>query len=482
MSPVRLYHSAFQGEIILNCDAFSMKPRIKELLAVIPAAEPQIELCGWVKTCRDSGSLCFIEITDGSCLAGLQVIAEPSLNNYESEVRRLSTGCAVKVCGRLTASPAKGQAVELRAESLSVIGLADPENYPLQKKRHSFEFLRSISHLRPRTNAFGAVARIRSELNFAIHRFFREQGFIQVHTPIITTSDCEGAGEMFTVTALTAEQLRQPEPFQQDFFGRRAGLTVSGQLQAEIFALSHGRVYTFGPTFRAENSNTSRHLAEFWMLEPEMAFCDLSDDMEIAEALIKDLVGTVLRNCADELDLFERFISKGLLNKLETVLSQPFARMTYSEAVAALEHADRKFDFPVQWGTDLQSEHERFLCEELTGRPLIVTDYPKQIKPFYMRLNDDGRTVAAMDILVPGIGELVGGSQREERLDLLEGRMCAAGLDMEEYSWYLDLRRFGSVPHAGFGLGFERLVQFVTGMSNIRDVIPFPRTPGSAPC
>jgi asparaginyl-tRNA synthetase len=458
-----------------------MKLRIKELLSSNPAEE-QIEIQGWVKTCRDSGSLCFVEITDGSCLAGLQVVAEANLSNYESEIRRLSTGCAVSVSGRLTASPAKGQTVELRAERLRILGPADPEKYPLQKKRHSFEFLRSISHLRPRTNAFGAVARIRSELNFAIHRFFREQGFIQVHTPIITTSDCEGAGEMFTVTALPADKIRGPESFSSDFFGRRAGLTVSGQLQAEIFALSHGRVYTFGPTFRAENSNTSRHLAEFWMLEPEMAFCDLTCDMEVAEALIKDLVGTVLGNCADELDVFERFVSKGLLKKLEAVLAQPFARMSYSEAVAALEQSGKVFDFPVQWGTDLQSEHERFLCEELAGRPLIVTDYPKNIKPFYMRLNDDGRTVAAMDILVPGIGELVGGSQREERLELLEERMRGAGLDLEEYSWYLDLRRFGSVPHAGFGLGFERLVQFVTGMSNIRDVIPFPRTPGSAPC
>lgn len=458
-----------------------MLPRIKDILHTAPA-EQAVEVQGWVKTCRDSGSLCFIEVTDGSCLAGLQVVAEPNLSNYESEVRRLSTGCAVRVCGRLTASPAKGQAVEVRAESVSVVGQADPESYPLQKKRHSVEFLRSISHLRPRTNSFGAVARIRSELNFAIHRFFREQGFVQVHTPIITTSDCEGAGEMFTVTALTGEQLRKPEPFQQDFFGRRAGLTVSGQLQAEIFALSHGRVYTFGPTFRAENSNTARHLAEFWMLEPEMAFCDLAGDMAVAETMIKDLVATVQSNCAEELELFERFVSKGLLKKLEAVQAQPFARMTYTEAVEALRTSGRKFEFPVQWGNDLQSEHERFLCEELAGRPLIVTDYPKTIKPFYMRLNDDGATVAAMDILVPGIGELVGGSQREERLELLEGRMRAAGLDLEEYSWYLDLRRFGSVPHAGFGLGFERLVQFVTGISNIRDVMPFPRTPGSAPC
>jgi asparaginyl-tRNA synthetase len=459
-----------------------MLPRIKELLHTAPT-EQAVEVQGWVKTCRDSGSLCFIEVTDGSCLAGLQVVAEPNLTNYENEVRCLSTGCAIKVCGKLIASPAKGQAVEVRAERVQVIGQADPETYPLQKKRHSNEFLRSISHLRPRTNAFAAVARIRSELNYAIHRFFRAEGFFQVHTPIITTSDCEGAGEMFTVTALTSEQLRTtPEPFQHDFFGRRAGLTVSGQLQAEIFALSHGRVYTFGPTFRAENSNTTRHLAEFWMLEPEMAFCDLAGDMAVAEALIKDLVATVQSTCADELELFERFVSKGLLKKLEAVQAQPFARMSYTEAVEALHQSGKKFEFPVQWGNDLQSEHERFLCEELAGRPLIVTDYPKSIKPFYMRLNDDGTTVAAMDILVPGLGELVGGSQREDRLELLAGRMRAAGLDLEEYSWYLDLRRFGSVPHAGFGLGFERLVQFVTGMGNIRDVIPFPRTPGSAPC
>ena len=458
-----------------------MKLRVKELLQSSPGSQ-QIEVQGWVKTCRDSGSLCFVEITDGSCLVGLQVIAEAHLANYESEIRRLTTGCAVQVYGTLARSPAKGQSVELHAERLSILGPADPESYPLQKKRQSFEYLRSLSHLRPRTNAFGAIARIRSELNFAIHRFFREQGFIQVHTPIITTSDCEGAGEMFTVTALPADKIREAASFQQDFFGRRAGLTVSGQLQAEIFALSHSRVYTFGPTFRAENSNTSRHLAEFWMLEPEMAFCDLICDMELAEAMVKDLVRTVLTNCADELDLFERFVSKGLLKKLEAVQAQPFARMTYSEAIMALEQSGRQFDFPVQWGTDLQAEHERFLCEELAKRPLLVTNYPKNIKPFYMRLNDDDKTVAAMDLLVPGIGELIGGSQREERLELLTGRMEEAGLNLQEYDWYIDLRRFGSVPHAGFGLGFERLIQFVTGMSNIRDVIPFPRTPGSAPC
>ncbi|MCW5202944.1 asparagine--tRNA ligase [Desulfobulbus sp. US2] len=458
-----------------------MKARIKELLGTEPS-EQQVVIEGWVRTCRDSGSLCFIELTDGSCLSGIQVIAESALKNYVDEIRHISTGTAVKAMGTLVESPAKGQAVEIQAESIEVLGPADPSSYPLQKKRHSFEFLRSISHLRPRTNALGAVARIRSELNFAIHRFFRDQGFFEVHTPIITTSDCEGAGEMFTVTALSDKELGKENPFAQDFFGRKAGLTVSGQLQAEIYALSHGRVYTFGPTFRAENSNTSRHLAEFWMLEPEMAFCDLDGDMDVAEALIQDLISTVLKNCADDLDLFNRFISKGLIKKLETVCQHAFTRMTYSQAIQELEGAKQQFEYPVAWGTDLQAEHERFLCEEVAGRPVIVTNYPKTIKPFYMRQNEDDKTVAAMDILVPGIGELVGGSQREERLDLLITRMQEDGHDLEEYSWYLDLRRYGSVPHSGFGLGFERLVQFVTGMSNIRDVIPFPRTPGNAPC
>jgi asparaginyl-tRNA synthetase len=458
-----------------------MKPRIKELLNS-KADQQQITVEGWVRTCRHSGNLCFIELTDGSCLAGIQVIAESGLENYSAEIKNLSTGTAVQVTGTLVESPAKGQAVEIQAVQLDVLGTADPSTYPLQKKRHSFEFLRSISQLRPRTNALGAVARIRSELNFAIHRFLRDQGFFQVHTPIITTSDCEGAGEMFTVTALSEKELQAQNAFAQDFFGRKAGLTVSGQLQAEIYALSHGRVYTFGPTFRAENSNTSRHLAEFWMLEPEMAFCDLNCDMDIAEALIQDLISTVLENCSEDLALFNRFISKGLIDKLENVRKQTFTRMSYSEAIKELEGTQQSFEYSVTWGSDLQAEHERFLCEEVAGRPVIVTNYPKTIKPFYMRQNEDNKTVAAMDILVPGIGELVGGSQREERLDLLTVRMEEAGLDPEEYSWYLDLRRYGSVPHAGFGLGFERLIQFVTGMSNIRDVIPFPRTPGNAPC
>ncbi len=455
--------------------------RILDILRQQPVGET-VTICGWLRTRRDSGGLSFLEINDGSCLANLQVIAEDQLDNYESEVKKLSTGCSLRVQGALVASPAKGQAVEVRAASIEVIGWADPETYPLQKKRHSFEFLRSIAHLRPRTNALGAVARVRSALSFAIHRFFHQQGFLQVHTPVITTSDCEGAGEMFTVTALEPGQLQGAAPFAGDFFGRRAGLTVSGQLQAEIYALSHGLVYTFGPTFRAENSNTSRHLAEFWMLEPEMAFCDLAGDMAMAETMIKALVAAALDECAADLALFEQHVAKGLIDKLTLVRDRPFVHFTYTEAVAELERSGRGFEFPVQWGIDLQAEHERYLCEEVAGAPVIVTNYPENIKPFYMRLDDDGRTVAAMDILVAGIGELVGGSQREERYDVLAARMAAAGLDREQYGWYLDLRRYGSVPHAGFGLGFERLVQFVTGMQNIRDVIPFPRTPGSAPC
>ena len=441
-----------------------------------------VDVSGWVRTRRDSGSLSFLEINDGSCLANLQVIVDSRLSNYESEVKKLTTGCSLRIQGQLVASPAKGQAVEVQADSIMVIGWADPGTYPLQKKRHSFEFLRSIAHLRSRTNALGAVARVRSTLSFAIHRFFHEQGFLQVHTPVITTSDCEGAGEMFTVTALEPSQLQGADPFAGDFFSRRAGLTVSGQLQAEIFALSHSRVYTFGPTFRAENSNTSRHLAEFWMLEPEMAFCDLAGDMQVAEALIKHLVAVALTDCAADLELFDQFIAKGLIEKLIQVRDRPFVPLTYTDAVSLLEKSGRSFEFPVQWGIDLQAEHERYLCEEVAKAPVIVTNYPAAIKPFYMRLDEGGRTVAAMDILVAGIGELVGGSQREERYDVLAARMAATGLEPEQYGWYLDLRRYGSVPHAGFGLGFERLVQFVTGMQNIRDVIPFPRTPGSAPC
>jgi len=455
--------------------------RIRELLANPPLGS-EVTAAGWVRSRRDSGALSFIDLSDGSSVAGLQVIAESSLPNYETEVRHLGTGCAVQVRGPLVASPARGQAVELRAAEIRVLGWAGAEDYPLQKKRHSFEFLRTISHLRPRTNALAAVARVRSELQLEIHRSLAAQGFVQVHTPIITTSDCEGAGEMFTVTTLGVEELGRPDPFAADFFGRRAGLTVSGQLQAEVYALALGRVYTFGPAFRAENSNTSRHLAEFWMLEPEIAFCDLDGDIDCAETLLRHLTAHALEHCAPELELFERFIAPGLCRRLEEVARGPFARMSYGEAVERLERSGRAFELPVRWGADLQSEHERYLCEEVVHGPLVLTDYPAAIKPFYMRLNDDGRSVAAMDILVPGIGEIVGGSQREERLELLRAAMSKAGLDPAVYDWYLDLRRYGSVPHAGFGLGFERLVQYVTGMKNIREVIPFPRTPGFAPC
>jgi len=434
-----------------------------------------VTIKGWLRTRRDTGSFSFLEVNDGSCLANLQVIAESSLANYEQEISRLSAGCSVVITGSLKDSPAKGQDVELHADSVQILGWADPETYPLQKKRHSLEFLRSISHLRPRTNALGAVTRVRARLSYAIQQFFQEQGFVQIHTPVITTSDCEGAGEMFQVRA-TGEKEDKP------FFGHQAGLTVSGQLQAEVYAQALGQVYTFGPTFRAENSNTSRHLAEFWMLEPEMAFCDLDCNMALATDLLKYVLQDVLENCVEDLALFNKFIEKGLLKKLQDVVDKDFVHITYSAAVEELSKLKNKFEYPVEWGIDLQSEHERYLTEELYKCPVIVTDYPASFKPFYMRLSDDGKTVAAMDILVPGIGEIVGGSQREERLDILTQRMTEADINLTDYDWYLDLRRYGTVPHAGFGLGFERLVQFATGMSNIREVIPFPRTPGFAPC
>ena len=451
-----------------------MDARIQKLLQQKPDTNT-ITVKGWVRTRRDTGSFSFLEINDGSCLSNLQVIADGSLANYEEEVTKLSAGCSVVITGVLQESPAKGQTVELQAATVTVLGWADPETYPLQKKRHTLEFLRSISHLRPRTNALGAVTRVRSRLTIAVNRFFQERDFIQVHTPVITTSDCEGAGEMFQVSA-TGEKKDAP------FFGSSAGLTVSGQLQAEVYALALGNVYTFGPTFRAENSNTSRHLAEFWMIEPEMAFCDLACNMAIATDILKFVLQDVLENCVEDLALCNKFIEKGLLQKLQNVVDKDFVHLTYTEAVEELLNVKEPFEYPVEWGIDLQSEHERYLTEKVYNCPVIVTDYPASIKPFYMRVSDDGKTVAAMDILVPGIGEIVGGSQREERLDVLEKRMTDAGIDTEEYDWYLDLRRYGTVPHAGFGLGFERLVQFATGMSNIREVIPFPRTPGFAPC
>ncbi|MBU1564447.1 MAG: asparagine--tRNA ligase [Proteobacteria bacterium] len=452
-----------------------MKTRIKNILREKPVGET-VTITGWVRTRRDTGGFSFIEVSDGSCLANLQIIADDKLDNYESEIKQLSTGSSVIIDGELKASPAKGQEVELHATKLAVIGKADPETYPLQKKRHSFEFLREISHLRPRTNALGAVSRVRSRLSYAVHQFFQDRGFVQVHTPIITTSDCEGAGEMFQVTTA------KPGSNDPHFFGRPAGLTVSGQLQAEVYALALGDVYTFGPTFRAEKSNTSRHLAEFWMIEPEMAFCDLRGNMQIAEEMLKYLLCDAMTHCPEDMELFDKFIEKSLLQKLKGVTEQEFAHITYTEAVERLKRAKIKFEFPVEWGLDLQSEHERYLTEEVFKRPLTVTDYPASIKPFYMRVSDDGKTVAAMDILVPGIGEIVGGSQREERYDVLAARMSGAGISLADYQWYLDLRLYGSVPHSGFGLGFERLIQFVTGMTNIREAIAFPRTPGFAPC
>jgi len=450
------------------------KRRIKNLLETTEY-DIAVVVSGWVRTRRDTGSFSFVEINDGSCLSNLQVIADASLENYQDAIKTLPTGAAVRVEGTLKKSPAKGQNVELHAAQLTILGGADGETYPLQKKRHSFEFLREISHLRPRTNALGAVARVRSRLGYSVHRFFQDRGFIQVHTPIITTSDCEGAGEMFQVVSQAATA-------GEHFFGKPAGLTVSGQLQAEVYALALGDVYTFGPTFRAEKSHTSRHLAEFWMIEPEMAFCDLAGNMRVAEDMLKFLLSDALESCSEDMELFDKFIEKGLIDKLRFVIDQDFGHTTYTEAVEILQKAKKDFEYPVAWGHDLQSEHERYLTEEVFKKPLIVTDYPASIKPFYMRLSDDGKTVAAMDILVPGIGEIVGGSQREERYDVLARRMTEAGIDLEDYGWYLDLRKYGSAVHSGFGLGFERLVQFVTGMANIREVIPFPRTHGSAPC
>jgi asparaginyl-tRNA synthetase len=455
---------------------------IKELLA-LPAAGIAVRVNGWVKTRRDAKGFSFVEINDGSCLANVQVIAPGTISNYQAEVATLTTGSSISVEGVVRESPGREQRYEIQAGRVVVYSVAPPD-YPLQKKRHSFEYLREIAHLRPRTNALGAVARLRSALSFSIHRFFNERGFAWVHTPIITASDCEGAGAMFRVSTLDPEAPPRTAEgtvdFSRDFFGQSAGLSVSGQLEAEIYALALGKVYTFGPTFRAENSNTPRHLAEFWMVEPEMAFCGLGEDMDLAEEFVKYLVRDALSNSADDLKLFEERVEKGLLDRLERIATSTFERVSYTEAVAILEKNNAIFEFPVHWGSDIQSEHERYLTERVFERPAIVTDYPREIKAFYMRQNGDGRTVAAMDVLVPRIGELIGGSQREERYDALLGRIRELGLDEKDYWWYLDLRRYGSTPHAGFGLGFERLMLLVTGMQNIRDVIPFPRFPGNA--
>jgi asparaginyl-tRNA synthetase len=433
---------------------------------------------GWVRTKRESKEFVFLEINDGSCLKNLQAIVDAGAEGFD-QLERVNTGAAVSLYGALVESPGQGQKWELKVRRMEILGEADP-SYPLQKKRHTDEYLRTIAHLRPRTNKFGALNRIRAELAFGVHRFFHERGFFHVHAPIITGSDCEGAGEMFQVTTLDLSNVPKKggkADFEQDFFGKEASLTVSGQLAAENLACALGRVYTFGPTFRAENSNTPKHAAEFWMIEPEMAFASLADNMDLGEDCVKWLIQYLLDNCRDDLELFGNFVDKTLFATLDNILAKPFVRLPYAEAVGILKSAPRNFEFPVDFGTDLQTEHERYLTEEHFKQPVIVYDYPKEIKAFYMRLNDDGKTVGAMDVLVPRIGELIGGSAREERLAVLERRIEELGLPKEEYWWYLDLRRFGSVPHAGFGMGFERLLMLVTGISNIRDVIPFPRTP-----
>ncbi|MDC0200794.1 asparagine--tRNA ligase [Verrucomicrobia bacterium] len=446
---------------------------IKEALA---SNEPidDITICGWVRTRRDSKGFSFLSINDGSCLANIQAIVDEGIPGSES-ISAATTGSSVKVKGQLVESPGKGQSYEIKALEIEVTGTAD-DTYPLQKKGHSAEFLRQIAHLRPRSNLFGCIFRTRSRLAYAIHQFFQEKGFVYVHTPIITASDCEGAGEMFRVTTLDGNQTDK----ENDFFGKPTYLTVSGQLEVETFACALSNVYTFGPTFRAENSNTTRHASEFWMIEPEMAYCDLEGDMDLAEEMIQYLITDTLENCAEDLELFGKFVDKGLMERLHSVSSQAFQRISYTEAVEILEEAEMKFEYPVEWGMNLQTEHERFLTEEYFKSPVTVHDYPKSIKPFYMRVNDDGKTSAAMDLLVPGIGEIIGGSQREERLDVLIKNMEEHNISREDYSWYSDLRRYGTVPHSGFGLGFERMLMFVTGVANIRDVIPFPRTPGSA--
>lgn len=456
---------------------------IRRIAELLKQGQPDEETTvqGWVRTKRELKEFSFLEINDGSSLANIQVILEPTLPDYDRLLKQLNTGASLRVTGTLVPSPGKGQRIELKASTIVVFGEADPASYPLQKKRHSFEFLRTIAHLRPRTNTLGAVLRVRNACAAAVHQFFQERGFLWIHTPILTASDCEGAGEMFAVTSLDLQNLPRTETgaidYRQDFFGRPAYLTVSGQLEAEIMALAFSNVYTFGPTFRAENSNTSRHLAEFWMIEPEMAFCDLEGNMALAEAFLKYVFQKVMDTCQEDLEFFNQRIDNTVLQTAEHIITSEFKHITYTEAIALLEKADRPFEYPVSWGLDLQSEHERYLAEDLFKQPLIVTDYPTDIKAFYMRLNEDGKTVRAMDVLAPKVGEIIGGSQREERLDILEQRIQAQGLPIEDYWWYLDLRRYGTVPHAGFGLGFERLVQFMTGMTNIRDVIPFPRVP-----
>ncbi len=458
-------------------------------LAVLKARQKaaigqQVRIQGWVRTRRDSkAGFSFVEVNDGSCLGNLQVICESRLSNYESEIKHLAAGCSVTIDGLVKESGGQGQETEVVAERVQVHGWADPQTYPLQKKRHTFEKLREWAHLRPRTNTFGAVMRVRNCISRSIHQFFQEQGFLYVHTPIITSSDCEGAGEMFRVTTIDPAKPPRKESqidYSQDFFERPTFLTVSGQLEGEVFATAMGKIYTFGPTFRAENSNTSRHLAEFWMVEPEVAFNDLSDNMQLAESFLKRIFSDALRECAEDMEFFAKFIDDSVITTLQGIVESSFLRLSYTDAIKILETCGQTFEYPVAWGMDLQSEHERFLTETHFRQPVILYDYPRTLKPFYMKVNDNEPTVRAMDVLVPKVGEIIGGSEREDRLDVLESRLAEQGLDAKDYWWYLDLRRFGTVPHAGFGLGLERAVQFVTGMANIRDVIPFPRTPGNA--
>ena len=457
--------------------------KIKELLNN-NQGEKSVFVNGWVRTRRDSkGGFSFLEINDGSCQANIQAIVEHSLKEFAGVDKKITTGSCIAISGQLVASEGKGQMMEIQATAIEVYGSADVETYPLQKKRHSFEYLREIAHLRPRTNTFGSVMRVRSRLAYAIHQFFNDRGFVYLNTPIITTSDCEGAGEMFQVTTLDLTNPPKVDgkiDYGQDFFGDKTSLTVSGQLEGEIYALALSEIYTFGPTFRAENSNTSRHLSEFWMVEPEMAFYDLDDDMDLAEEFIKYLLADILENCYEDMEFFNQRIDKTILKTLQHILDNQFERLTYTDAIDRLQKSTEKFTYSVEWGCALQAEHERYLSEKVFKKPIIVYNYPEKIKSFYMKLNEDGKTVRAMDVLLPKLGEIIGGSQREENYDILLKRLKDSNLEPEEYWWYLDLRRFGSAPHSGFGLGFERLVQFVTGMENIRDVIPFPRTPKHA--
>lgn len=461
-----------------------MKKKIKEIKNNEELIGQTVTLCGWVRTVRDQKNFSFIEINDGSTLSNLQVIYEAISANYEMIIKELSTGTSVLITGVVVKSPAAKQKVEIKATHVEIVGKCDVESYPLQKKRHSLEFLRSIAHLRARTNTIGALARVSHVLSFATHAFFHKKGFYHVHTPIITASDCEGAGEQFQVTTLDSAHPprndRGEVDYGSDFFGKQAYLTVSGQLNGESYACALGNIYTFGPTFRAENSNTSRHLAEFWMIEPEMAFADIFDNMNLAEEYLKSVFKAVLEECSEEMEFFDAYIHKGVIDRLKSVVESPFERITYTQAIDILKNSKKSFQFACEWGCDLQSEHERYLCEEHFKRPVIVRDYPEKIKAFYMRRNSDNQTVAAMDVLVPDVGEIIGGSQREERMELLIEKMDAIGLDKKPYQWYLDLRKYGTVPHAGFGAGFERLLLFATGLENIRDAIPFPRFPGYA--